>query len=98
MVTTQQNSIPTARAGSSHRPGLTPPHELGSVHYHDQRVTEQTEDMHWAIDVLAPVSDSDVGQKYVATGILVVLANDGATDYIRKLSATALTNSARFVS
>jgi methyl coenzyme M reductase beta subunit len=54
--------------------------------------------MHWAIDVLAPTSDSDVWEKYVATGILVALANDGATDAIRKLSATVLANNARVVS
>lgn len=61
-------------------------------------MSEQTEDMHWAIDVLAPTSDADVWEKYVATGMLVALSNDGATEDIRKLSATVLVNTARVVS
>lgn len=54
--------------------------------------------MNWAIDVLAPTSASCVWERYVATGMLAALANDGATDKIRKLSATVLTNTARVVS
>lgn len=54
--------------------------------------------MNWAIDVLRPTSESSVWEKYVATSMLAVLAKDGQTDTIRKLSATVLANNAKVVS
>jgi hypothetical protein len=92
MAPTQQDPIHSTGASRCYCQGHEAAIEHRTVHQYDERLTEQNEDLDWAIDTLSPISQADVWQKSTATNMLIVLATHGANDHIRRVAASVLAN------
>lgn len=92
MAPTQQTPLTAASSGSCNCKDAAPSYEYRAVHTYDERLTEQNEDLDWAIDVLSPNSQADVWQRSAATNVLIVLTKYGATQHIRHVAGNVLGN------